>query len=410
MATAASIVIVGAGLAGAKAAEALREQGFGGHLTLIGDESHLPYERPPLSKGYLAGDDDRSSFEVHDADWYAEHRVELVLGVKATAVDSTAHEVELVDGRRFGYDQLVLATGSAARTLALPGAGAHGVLTLRRVEDSEAVRAAFGRGPLAIIGGGWIGMEAASVARSKGVDVTIIEAADLPLSAVLGPELAQVFLDLHREHGVRFHLGASVTEITATDGRATGVLLGDGTHVPAATVLVGIGAAPNLELAQGAGLDIARGVLVDAALRTSDPDIWAIGDIAEQSHPILGDRVRIEHWANALNQPAVAAAAMLGQPASYDELPYFFTDQYDLGMEYVGHAPAGSYAQVVMRGDLAGREFIAFWLDSQDRVLAGMNVNVWDVVDEVKALILSRQPVDVARLADPAVPLADVIR
>ena len=406
MAAAATIVIVGAGLAGAKAAEALREQGFTGRLTLIGDEGHLPYERPPLSKGYLAGDDDRSSFEVHEADWYAEHHVELVLGVKATVVDPAAREVELVDGRRFGYDALLLATGSTARTLALPGAGAHGVLTLRRVEDSEAIRASFSRGSLAIIGGGWIGMEVASVARAKGVDVTVIEAADLPLSTVLGPELAQVFLDLHREHGVQFHLGASVTEITATDGRATGVRLGDGTHVPADTVLVGIGAAPNLELAESAGLDVARGVLVDASLRTSDPAIWAVGDIAEEDHPMLGDRIRIEHWANALNQPAAAAASMLGHAASYDELPYFFTDQYDLGMEYVGHAPPGSYARVVTRGDLPGREFIAFWLDADDQVRAGMNVNVWDVVEDIKTLIVSGHPVDVERLADPTVPLA----
>ncbi|MFY9914818.1 MAG: FAD-dependent oxidoreductase [Nocardioidaceae bacterium] len=405
---ASNIVIVGAGLAGAKAAEALRDQGFTGRLTLVGDEIHLPYERPPLSKGYLAGNDDRRSFEVHEADWYAEHHVDLALGVQASAVDAVAKEVVLVDGRRFGYDQLLLATGSTARTLALPGAGAHGVMTLRRVEDSEAIGAAFGRGPLAVIGGGWIGMEVAAVARGKGVDVTVIEAADLPLSAVLGPELAQVFLDLHHEHGVHFQLGASVTEITATDGRATGVRLGDGTHIPAETVLVGIGATPNLDLAQSAGLAIGHGVLVDASLQTSDPNVWAVGDIAEQDHPVLKARVRVEHWANALNQPAVAARAMLGQQASYDELPYFYTDQYDLGMEYVGHAPPGSYARVVTRGDTAGREFIAFWLDTHDRVLAGMNVNVWDVVDHIKALIVSGQPVDVGRLADPSVSLSTV--
>ncbi len=410
MAEATNIVIVGAGLAGAKAAEALREQGFSGKVTVIGDENHLPYERPPLSKGYLAGDDDRRAFEVHDADWYAEHHVDLVLGVQATAVDAAAKEVELVDGRRFGYDQLLLATGSTPRLLALPGAGAHGVLTLRRVENSEAIRATFGHGALAIIGGGWIGMEVAAVARGKGVDVTVIEAADLPLSTVLGPELAQVFVDLHREHGVHFHLGAVVSEITATDGRATGVQLGDGTHVPADTVLVGIGATPNLDLARSAGLDIGGGVIVDASLRTSDAAIWAVGDIAEQDHPVLKARVRVEHWANALNQPAVAARSMLGQDASYDELPYFFTDQYDLGMEYVGHAPPGSYARVVTRGDTTAREFIAFWLDAEDRVLAGMNVNVWDVVDDIKALILSGDPVDPERLADPSRSLSTVAR
>ena len=401
------IVVVGGGLAGAKAVEALRDEGFDGSLTLVGDESHLPYERPPLSKGYLAGHDDRASMDVHDQDWYAEHKVDLLLGTAATAVDTSAKEVELVDGRRIGYDQLLLATGSRARTLPLPGAGAHGVLTLRHVEDSDTISDAFSAGGrMAVIGGGWIGMETAANARDKGVEVTVIEAADLPLSMVLGPELAQVFLDLHREHGVEFQLGAGVEEITVTDGKATGVRLADGTHVPADTVLVGIGAQPNLGLAESAGLEIGSGVLVDASLRTSDPDIWAIGDIAEEDHPFLGGRIRVEHWANALNQPAVAARAMLGQDATYDELPYFFTDQYDLGMEYVGHAPPGSYARVVTRGDLGGREFIAFWLDSDDRVLAGMNVNVWDVVDDIKALILSKQPVDVDRLADPAQPIS----
>ena len=401
------IVVVGGGLAGAKAVEALRDEGFDGSLTLIGDESHLPYERPPLSKGYLAGNDDRASMDVHDQDWYAEHKVDLLLGTAATAVDTSAKEVELVDGRRIGYDQLLLATGSRARTLPLPGAGAHGVLTLRHVEDSDTISDAFSAGGrMAVIGGGWIGMETAANARDKGVEVTVIEAADLPLSMVLGPELAQVFLDLHREHGVEFQLGAGVEEITVTDGKATGVRLADGTHVPADTVLVGIGAQPNLGLAESAGLEIGSGVLVDASLRTSDPDIWAIGDIAEEDHPFLGGRIRVEHWANALNQPAVAARAMLGQDATYDELPYFFTDQYDLGMEYVGHAPPGSYARVVTRGDLDGREFIAFWLDADDRVLAGMNVNVWDVVDDIKALILSKQPVDVNRLSDSAQPIS----
>jgi NADPH-dependent 2,4-dienoyl-CoA reductase/sulfur reductase-like enzyme len=400
------IVVVGGGLAGAKTVEALRDEGFDGSLTLIGDESHLPYERPPLSKGYLAGNDERSSMDVHDEDWYAEHKVDLILGTAATAVDTSAKEVELVDGRRIGYDQLVLATGSRARTLPLPGAGAHGVLTLRQVEDSDAMAQAFGEGRrLAVIGGGWIGMETAANARDKGTDVTVIEAADLPLSMVLGPELAQVFLDLHREHGVEFQLGAGVQEITVTDGRATGVRLADGTHVPADTVLVGIGAQPNLGLAESAGLEIGSGVLVDGSLRSSNADIWAVGDIAEEEHPFLGSRVRVEHWANALNQPAVAARAILGKDAAYDELPYFFTDQYDLGMEYVGHAPPGSYARVVTRGDVAGREFIAFWLDGDDRVLAGMNVNVLDVTDDIQALIRSRAAVDDRRLADPDVPL-----
>ncbi|MDX6296428.1 MAG: 3-phenylpropionate/trans-cinnamate dioxygenase ferredoxin reductase component [Nocardioidaceae bacterium] len=406
-----SFVIVGAGLAGAKAVEALRELGFDGRLTLIGDEEHLPYERPPLSKGYLAGNDSRESFIVHDAGWYDDHDVTLVLGRTTTAVDPDAHEVTLVDGNTHRYDKLLLATGSRARQLPLPGAGSLGVQTLRNVEDSDRISQALDRGGrLAVVGGGWIGMEVAANARDRGAEVTVIEAADVPLGLVLGPELAQVFLDLHREHGVTFHLGAQVSELTSLESKVTGVRLGDGTLVEADAVLVGIGAQPNIELAEAAGLDVDNGVLVDAALQSSNPDILAAGDIANHEHPVLGRRVRVEHWANALNQPAAAAATMLGTPTAYTELPYFFTDQYDLGMEYVGHAPPGSYARVVTRGNLRGREFIAFWLDGSDHVLAGMNVNVWDVVDDVKTLILSGRPVDTQRLADPDLPLAASLR
>jgi NADPH-dependent 2,4-dienoyl-CoA reductase/sulfur reductase-like enzyme len=404
-------VIVGAGLAGAKAVEALRELGFDGRLTLIGDEEHLPYERPPLSKGYLAGNDSRESFIVHDAGWYDDHDVTLVLGRTTTAVDPDAHEVTLVDGNTHRYDKLLLATGSRARQLPLPGAGSLGVQTLRNVEDSDRISQALDRGGrLAVVGGGWIGMEVAANARDRGAEVTVIEAADVPLGLVLGLELAQVFLDLHREHGVTFHLGAQVSELTSLESKVTGVRLGDGTLVEADAVLVGIGAQPNIELAEAAGLDVDNGVLVDAALQSSNPDILAVGDIANHEHPVLGRRVRVEHWANALNQPSAAAATMLGTPTAYTELPYFFTDQYDLGMEYVGHAPPGSYARVVTRGNLRGREFIAFWLDGSDHVLAGMNVNVWDVVDDVKTLILSGRPVDTQRLADPDLPLAASLR
>jgi 3-phenylpropionate/trans-cinnamate dioxygenase ferredoxin reductase component len=404
-------VIVGGGLAGAKAAEALREQGYQGPLTLVGDEEHLPYERPPLSKGYLAGSDSRESFVVHDAGWYDDRDVTLLLGKAATAVDAVAHEVSLVDGTTLSYAKLMLATGSRARRLPIPGAGAVGVHTLRTVDDSERISAAIAAGGrLAIVGGGWIGMEIAANARQRGAEVTVVEAAAVPLGAALGPELAQVFLDLHREHGVTFHLNATVAELTTNESAVTGVRLGDGTLIEADAVVVGVGAQPNLELAESAGLALDNGVLVDEALQSSDPDIVAVGDIANHLHPVLGQRVRVEHWANALNQPAAAAATMRGVATPYTELPYFFTDQYDLGMEYVGHAPPGSYARVVTRGDVGSREFIAFWLDGSDRVLAGMNVNIWDVVDGLKALILSRGPVDLDRLANPALVLTDSLR
>jgi len=409
--TATRFVIVGGGFAGAKAAEELREQGYDGSLTIVGDELHLPYERPPLSKEYLAGSATRDSLDVHDADWYRDHHVDLRLGTAAETVDAATHEVALRDGAKIGYDKLLLATGSHARQLSIPGSRSHDVFTLRTVDDSDRIDDALADSDnVAIIGGGWIGMEIAANARGRGAEVTVIEAARYPLGAALGPELAQVFVDLHQQQGVTFHSSATVSEITADEaGRATGVRLADGTSVGADVVVVGIGAQPNLELAESAGLDINDGVLVDESLQSSDPDICAVGDIANHAHPVLGQRVRVEHWANALNQPAAAAATMLGNPTPYTELPYFFTDQYDLGMECHGHAPPGSYARTVVRGDRGGREFIAFWLDAHDHVLAGMNVNVWDVGDDIKALILAGKPVDADRLADPGTPLTDLV-
>jgi NADPH-dependent 2,4-dienoyl-CoA reductase/sulfur reductase-like enzyme len=403
-------VIVGGGLAGAKVAEALREQGFDGDLTIVGAERRLPYERPPLSKDYLAGKAERSDFEVHDTDWYDEHKIALRLGVTATAVDAAAHTVELNDGSALTYTKLALATGSEPRVLPVPGLDASGVHYLRTVEDSDAIRAELSpQAHIVVIGGGWIGLEVASAARARDTTVSIVEAADLPLAGALGPEVARSFLDLHRAHGVIFYLGAAIAAVETEDDAVKAVALADGTRLEADAVVVGVGAAPRLSLAEGAGLEVDNGVLVDESLQTSDPDIVAVGDIALHAHPVLGQRVRVEHWANALNQPAAAAATMLGNPTPYAELPYFFTDQYDLGMEYIGHAPAGSYAQVLIRGDLDAREYIAFWLDTDRRVLAGMNVNVWDVVDDIKALILTQQPVDEARLVDPDVPLGDLV-
>ncbi|HLR95367.1 MAG TPA: FAD-dependent oxidoreductase, partial [Jiangellaceae bacterium] len=317
-------VIAGGGLAGAKAAEALREQGFDGSLTILGDETHLPYERPPLSKEYLAGTASRDSLDVHNSDWYREHDVDLRLGTAAEAIDATAHEVVLSGGTRIGYDKLLLATGSRARHLSIPGITAREVFTLRTVEDSDRIDEALTNSShVAIIGGGWIGMEVAANARGRGAEVTVIEAAQYPLGSALGPELAQVFVDLHQQQGVTLHPSATVSEITADEaGTATGVRLADGTWVPANVVVVAVGAQPNLELAESAGLDINGGVLVDESLQSGDPDICAAGDIASHAHPVLGQRVRVEHWANALNQPAAAAATMLGRPAPYTELPY----------------------------------------------------------------------------------------
>jgi 3-phenylpropionate/trans-cinnamate dioxygenase ferredoxin reductase subunit len=399
-------VIVGAGQAGAKAAEALRAEGFDGPVVLLGEEAERPYERPPLSKGYLLGQADRDSIYVHPASWYRDHDVDLRLGAAVTAVDPAAREVSLATGGRVGYAKLLLATGSAPRRLAVPGADLDGVLYLRTVGDSDRLRAAVAAaGNVAVIGGGWIGLEAAAAARTAGAKVTVLEAAELPLLRVLGREAAEVFAGLHRDHGVDVQCGVQVAEITGSDGRVTGVALADGSVIAADVVITGVGITPNVGLAVAAGLGVANGIQVSAALRTTDPDIYAAGDVANAYHPLLHRHIRVEHWSNALHQPQAAARAMLGQPVSYDRLPYFFTDQYDLGMEYTGYVEPGHYERVVFRGDPAAREFIAFWLGADGQVLAGMNVNVWDATEAIQALVRSAAPVDAAALGDPATPL-----
>jgi 3-phenylpropionate/trans-cinnamate dioxygenase ferredoxin reductase subunit len=403
-----AVVIAGAGLAGAKAAETLRDEGFDGPVVLVGDETERPYERPPLSKDYLLGKAERETIFVHPQSWYAEHDVDLRLGVPVTGIDAAAHAVSLADGSRVGYAKLLLATGSSARRLPVEGDDLDGVLYLRRVSDSDQMKAAFQTAPrVVVIGGGWIGLETAAAARAAGAEVTILEASKLPLLRVLGKEAAKVFADLHREQGVELRFEVSVAEITGSGGRASGVRLGDGSHVPADVIVVGVGITPNIGLAEAAGLQVGNGIVVDARLRSSDQDIYAAGDVANAYHPVLGKHIRVEHWANALNQPQTAARAMLGQDVSYDLMPYFYTDQYDLGMEYAGHVEPGGYDQVVFRGDVAGREFIAFWL-AGGRVLAGMNVNIWDVNDAIQALVRSGKTVDPGRLADAGVPLEEL--
>ncbi len=397
-------MIVGAGLAGAKTAEALRGNGFDGPITLIGEEVHLPYERPALSKDYLMGKADQDSMLVHGQSWYAQHHIDLRLGQPATAIDRAARQVRLADGSVLPYRKLLLATGSSPRRLA----GADGVHYLRAIGDADRLKAILAtRSRLAVIGGGWIGLEVAAAARQAGLPVTVLETLPLPLLRVLGPEIAQVFADLHTSQGVSLRLGVKIEELSGTGGTPISIRLADGTGIDADAVVAGIGAVPNTRLAEEAGLEVSDGIVTSAALQTSDPDIFAAGDVARAFHPLLGRHVRVEHWANALKQPATAAAAMLGQDAGYDELPYFYTDQYDLGMEYVGHVGPEGYDQVVVRGDLRAREFIAFWL-KDGRVLAGMNVNVWDVTEAIRKLIRSAQPCDPRALADPGTPLGDL--
>ncbi|QTI69332.1 NAD(P)/FAD-dependent oxidoreductase [Gordonia polyisoprenivorans] len=404
-----AVVIVGGGLAGAKTAEALREQDFDGDVVLIGAEDHLPYERPPLSKEFLAGTKQPAEFTVHDADWYRDNNIDLRPGTTVERVDIDAKQVVLPDGSTVAYDKLVLATGSSSRHLNLPGEDTAHVHHLRTLDEATALGDDIGPGRrLAIIGGGWIGLEVAASARQRGAEVTVAEVGELPLLSVMGREVAQVFADLHREHGIDLRTGVQVQEILETEGFATGIRLGDGTTVDADAVLVAAGAVPALGPAESAGLDIdGGGVLVDAGLRSGNPDVFVVGDIANAEHPVLRRRVRTEHWANALNQPAVAVTNLLGGAAEYDNLPYFFTDQYDLGMEYAGLA--GADDTVILRGDVAAREFVALWVSDDARVLAGMQVNIWDQLDDIKALITAGRPIDLDRAADADVPLTQLL-
>ena len=403
-------LIVGASLAGAKAAETLRSEGFSGRVILLGAETERPYERPPLSKGYLLGKDDKSVIYVHEEGWYTDHDVDLRLGVTVSSVDPAGRTVTTADGGTVEYDRLLLTTGASPRQLKVPGAGRDGVLYLRTVADSERLATALrGGGRVVIAGAGWIGLEVAAAAREAGCDVTAVEPEPAALYRALGPELGAVFTDLHREHGVTFRFGESVSELRGPgeDGHVGEVITSSGAAVPADVVVVGIGAVPNTALAADAGLEVGNGIVVNAALRTSDTSIYAAGDVANSYHPLLGRRVRVEHWANALNAGPAAAKSMLGQDVTYDPVPYFFSDQYDLGMEAAGLPDPGTYDQVLYRGDRPGREFIAFWL-ADGAVVAGMNINVWDVSDDIQALIRSGKQVDPARLTDPAIPLTEL--
>jgi 3-phenylpropionate/trans-cinnamate dioxygenase ferredoxin reductase component len=398
-------VIVGASLAGAKAAETLREEGFDGRIVLIGNERERPYERPPLSKEYLRGEADREKVYVHAGAFYAEKDIELRLGREAVRLDAAGRELTLDDGSRVRYDRLLLTTGAAPRRLPAPGAELEGVLYLRSVHDSDALRARLDAGGrLVVVGAGWIGAEVAASARQRGLDVTVVDPLGVPLERVLGPEVGAIYRDIHADHGVRVLMNTGVAAFEG-DGRVERVRTDDGRLLDCDFVVVGVGVSPRTGLASDAGLAVGDGVLVDEYLRTDAEGVFAAGDVANAHHPRYGERIRVEHWANALNQGPAAARNMLGQAVPYERLPYFFSDQYDVGMEYSGFGR--NWDRVVFRGDPSAREFIAFWMTG-DRVAAGMNMNVWDVTDAIQQLIRARVPVDDRRLADLDVPLDEL--
>jgi 3-phenylpropionate/trans-cinnamate dioxygenase ferredoxin reductase component len=395
-------VIVGASLAGAKAAETLRSEGFDGRVVLVGAEDERPYERPPLSKDYVRGEVGREKVYVHPEGFYAEHDIDLRLGRRVESLDTSTRELELDDGERLRYDQLLLTTGAEPRRLSIPGAELDGVLYLRSVRDSDVLRARLERGgAVVVVGAGWIGAEVAASARQRGLEVTVVEPAALPLERVLGAEVGAIYRDVHADHGVRMLLGTGV-EAFEGETAVERVRTSDGRELGCDFVVVGVGVEPRIRLAERAGIALDNGIVVDDHLQTNVPGVFAAGDVANAHHPFYGEPIRIEHWANALNQGPAAARSMLGHSGAYERLPYFFSDQYDVGMEYTGFARA--WDRVVFRGDPATREFIAFWI-AEDRVVAGMNVNVWDVTDSIKRLISERVAVDDRRLADPDLAL-----
>jgi len=402
-----TFVIVGASLTGAKAAEALRREGFDGRLLLLGAEPVRPYERPPLSKAYLRGEAGTEEAFVHDAGFYDAQQIELRLSTRVARLDPQGRQVELASGERLDYDAVLLATGAEPRRLTVPGADLPGVHYLRDLADADRLRAALQSGPrVVVVGAGWIGCEVAASARQLGAEVAIVDVVTLPLERVLGAELGRYYRDVHAGHGVVLHLGTGVQELRGTD-RVGEVVLADGRVLPADVVVAGVGVLPRVELAAAAGLDLDNGIATDERLRTSVTGVFAAGDVANTWHPLYGRRIRLEHWFAALHQGPAAAGNMLGRTVPYRRVPYFFSDQYDVGMEYTGLAAESD--QLVYRGDPASGAFIAFWL-RDGRLTAGMNVNVWDVSEPIADLIGSGRTVDRRRLADPDVDLTELAR
>ena len=399
-----TFVIVGAALAGAKAAETLREEAFDGRVILIGAEAERPYERPPLSKDYVRRETADKPY-VHDEGFYEQNDIELRLSTEVESIDPSASQVVLAGGERIGFDRLLLTIGAEPRRLDVPGGDLDGILYLREIADSEAIADRIDAGgKLVTIGAGWIGAEVAASARTKGCEVTVLERSSLPLEHVLGPELGAIYRDIHTDHGVEL-LADTNLESFEGSGAVESVRTTNGRSIDADFVVVGVGVAPRTQLAEAAGLELGNGIVTTERLETSASGIYAAGDVANALHPLYGEHIRVEHWANALNQGPAAARNMLGHQAPYDNVPYFFSDQYDVGMEYAGYAT--KWDEVVFRGDVDAREFVAFWV-AGGRVVAGMNVNVWDVIDDIQALIRSGATVERARLADQDVPIAEL--
>jgi 3-phenylpropionate/trans-cinnamate dioxygenase ferredoxin reductase subunit len=397
-----TFVIVGASLAGAKAAEELRSQGFDGRVVLIGAEPERPYERPPLTKDYLRGESKREKVYVHAAGFYAEQDIELKTATTVTAIDPVGARVTLATGRTLDFDRLLLATGAEPRRISVEGAELEGIYYLRTLSDCEVLHERLAKGGrVVVVGAGWIGSEFAASARQRGLEVVVVDPQALPNVGIFGPEIGAFYRDVHVQHGVEMVLGDGVAALIG-ESKVKAVRTSAGREITCDFVVVGIGATPRVQLALDANLAVENGILVSDALQTSAANVFAVGDVASATHPFYGERIRLEHWANALNQGPAAARSMLGEATSYSRIPYFYSDQYDVGMEYTGYAL--KWDEVVFRGERDSGKFIAFWLKDQ-RVIAGMNVNVWDVTEHIQALIRARKPIQTAALSDPDTPL-----
>jgi len=403
---AAHVVILGAGHAGGTLAALLRQQGYAGAVTLIGEEPLPPYQRPPLSKAWLKGEANAEDLELKPLEFYAEQAIDFRPGKRAVKIERSARRVELDDGTALSYDTLVIATGARAIALPIPGAELRGVMFLRTAADAERLKATIGPGKtLAVVGGGYIGLEVAASGRALGAEVVVLEREGRILARVACEALSDFFKGYHEARGVRFELGCSVTGFEGADGHVTGVTLADGRTLTCDAVVVGVGATPNDELAAEAGLDCARGVVVDLEARTSDPNVFAIGDVTHRPMPIYDRMFRMESVPNALEQAKQAAAAITGRPAPAGETPWQWSDQYDLKLQIAGYA--FDVDEILVRGDPASAKFAVFHLKG-DQVQSVEAINSAPEFMMGKMLIGARKPVDKARLADPSISMKEV--
>ena len=401
------MVVIGAGQAGGWAAKTLRDEGYAGTVTVIGEEPYPPYERPPLSKEVLLGEKPAESSYLWPDGSFGEWDVDLRTGVEATAIDRTRKTVALAGGGTIAYDKLLIATGGRVRRLPLPGAELEGVHYLRGIDDSAAIRADLGEGArLVVIGGGWIGLEVAAAARTLGAEVTVVEALDMLCARALAPDMAAYLLEVHRGRGVDVRLGTTI-ETLAGNGRVSGARLAGGEVLAATAVVIGIGIVPNVELADAAGLEVENGIRVDASCRSSDPDIFAAGDVTNHPNDLLGRNIRLESWENAQNQGIAAGKAMLGGETPYCEIPWFWSDQYDVNIQLVG-LPAG-FDETVVRGEREAGQFVEFYMKG-GRIDGAAAINNPRDIRLAKRLMQAEKIVDPATLADPAVKLQALLR